>query len=103
MNAIENFEALLASGRDNSLLRYALGTEYLKSGDAARACEHLRMALSMDPEYSAAWKMLGKAHTELGQVTEAVAAYQQGIEVADKKGDKQASREMSVFLKRLQR
>lgn len=103
MNTIENFEALLASGRDNALLRYALGNEYFKAGDSERATKHLELALNMDPEYSAAWKLLGKIRAELGQVAAAIKAYQSGIEVADRKGDRQAAKEMNVFLKRLLR
>lgn len=100
---IENFEALLAAGRDNALLRYALGNEYLKSGDAKKALDHLKIAVDMDPDYSAAWKLLGKTLTELAQRHEAIAAYQTGIEVANRKGDKQAAKEMEVFLRRLTR
>lgn len=103
MNTIENFKALLASGRDNALLRYALGNEYLKTGDAQQAAEHLEVAVGMDPEYSAAWKLLGKVRVELEQVQAAIEAYENGIAVADRKGDRQASKEMQVFLKRLQR
>ena len=40
--AIANLLRLLESGRDNALLRFSLGNEYLKSGEADRAVEHLR-------------------------------------------------------------
>ena len=103
MNTIENFKALLASGRDNALLRYALGNEYLKAGDPSQAAEHLRVAVGMDPEYSAAWKLLGKVRADLDQIDAAIEAYENGIAVADRKGDIQAAKEMKVFLKRLQR
>jgi len=33
----------------------------------------------------------------------AIDAYQNGIRVAEERGDKQAAREMAVFLKRLQK
>ena len=33
------FEAMLAAGKDNALLRFSLGHEYLKGGDAATAHE----------------------------------------------------------------
>jgi Tfp pilus assembly protein PilF len=102
MAMIERFEALLAAGKDGALLRFGLGSEYLKAGDAARAAMHLREALVLDPGYSAAWKLLGKA-LEAGDRTAAAAAYRQGIAAAESKGDKQAAREMQVFLKRLER
>jgi len=98
---LENFLALLAAGRDNALLRFSLGNEYLKQGDAARAAEHLRRAVEHDPKYSAAWKLLGKALTDTEAWQEALAAYQQGIAVAEARGDKQAAKEMDVFARRI--
>ena len=101
MSLIERFEALLAGGKDNALLRFTLGAEHLKSGDAAKAVEHLRAAVVHDVAYSAAWKLLGKALAETGDVGGARQAYGRGIEAAESRGDKQAAKEMTVFLKRL--
>jgi Flp pilus assembly protein TadD len=99
---IERLETLLAAGKDNALLRFSLGSEYLKAGDAASACSHLARALEHDPDYSAAWKLYGKALTQAGRLDEARAAYGRGIEVAERKGDKQAAKEMRVFARRLE-
>jgi predicted Zn-dependent protease len=103
MNPVERFEAMLAAGRDSALLRFSLGTHYLKSGEAARAAEHLRAAVAQDADYSAAWKLLGKALDASGAVVEAMAAYRSGIAAAERRGDKQAAREMGVFLRRLEK
>jgi Tfp pilus assembly protein PilF len=103
VNAVERFEALLASGKDNALLRFGLGNEYLKAGDAPRAAEHFGAAVAQDPGYSAAWKLLGKALTQAGREAEAAQAYRSGIEAAERRGDKQAAREMAVFLKRIEK
>ena len=103
MAVVDNLEALLARGTDNALLRYGLGNEYLKLGHPEQAVEHLKRAVSHDPKYSAAWKLLGKALAEAGHTAEAVAAYESGIKVAEDKGDVQAAKEMRVFLKRLQK
>jgi Flp pilus assembly protein TadD len=103
MSLIERFEGLLAGGKDNALLRFSLGGEHLKSGNAEKAVEHLRAAVAHDAGYSAAWKLLGKALAESGDTEGAKAAYRSGIEAATGKGDKQAAREMAVFLKRLER
>lgn len=100
---IERLERLLAGGKDNALLRFSLGSEYLKAADAASACAHLARALEHDPEYSAAWKLYGKALAESGRVEEALEAYQRGIAVAEGKGDKQAAKEMAVFARRIER
>lgn len=103
MGMIENFEKMLAAGQDNALLRYSLGNEYFKQGDAAMAAEHLARAVQMDKGYSAAWKLYGKVLTELGRAAQAMAVYEKGIEAAEAKGDKQAAKEMKVFLKRLRK
>jgi tetratricopeptide (TPR) repeat protein len=103
MALVENLEAMLARGQDSALLRYGLGGEYLKLGQHDRAIEHLRRAVEMDPAYSAAWKLLGQALAGAQRRGEAVEAYERGIRAAEEKGDKQAAKEMEVFLKRLRK
>ena len=61
MGMIERFEAMLAGGRDDALLRFGLGNAYLNEGRHAVAAEHLAVAVRHDPAYSAAWKLLGRA------------------------------------------
>lgn len=99
---ITNLEKLLGGPRDGALLRYSLGSEHFKAGDFAAAASRLQEAVERDPAYSAAWKLLGKALSESDRPLEALAAYQQGIVVAEQKGDLQAAREMRVFSRRLQ-
>ncbi|MFQ6021438.1 MAG: tetratricopeptide repeat protein [Acidiferrobacterales bacterium] len=103
MALIDNLETMLRSGQDNALLRYGLGGEYLKTKEYETAAEHLRRAVEFDPNYSAAWNLLGKALASSGQNAEAIEAYESGIRVAEEKGDVQAAKEMRVFLKRLKR
>jgi predicted Zn-dependent protease len=100
---LDNFLAMLAGGRDNALLRFSLGSEYLKLGQPAEAATHLRQAVTFDPKYSAAWKLLGRALAEAEAWGEALAAYRQGIAVAEARGDLQAAKEMSVFAKRIEK
>lgn len=99
--ALASFEKMLAAGKDGALLRFSLGNEYLKAGAAARAAEHLARAVAQDADYTAAWKLLGRALVQAGRRDEAIAAYRAGIEVARRKGDKQAEKEMTVFARRL--
>jgi Tfp pilus assembly protein PilF len=103
MDPVERFEALLAQGKDNALLRFGLGMHYLKAGETARAVEHLRAAVAHDPAYSAAWKLLGNALVEAGDLAGATDAYTRGIAAAEQRGDKQAAKEMAVFLRRVRR
>ncbi|HPU80369.1 hypothetical protein [Accumulibacter sp.] len=100
---ITHLEKLLGGPRDGALLRYSIGNEYLKAGNFEQAAIRLREALDRDARYSAAWKLLGKALSAGGQAAEALAAYEQGISVAEARGDLQAAREMDVFARRLRR
>jgi Tfp pilus assembly protein PilF len=94
---------MLAAGRDSSLLRFSLGNEYLKLGEPAAAAQHLDKAVALDPGYSAAWKLLGRARLDCGDRDGARNAWRQGLTAAAERGDKQAEREMTVFLRRLDR
>ena len=100
---ISQLEKLLGTPRDGALLRYSLGLEHAKAGNAERATEYLRQAVAKDPLYSAAWKMLGRTLSELRRDEEALEAYRQGIEAAKKKGDRQAEKEMTVFARRIEK
>ena len=100
---IANLQKLIGTPRDGALLRFSLGSEYLKSGDAHNAQLHLSEAVAREPAYSAAWKLLGRALAEDGQPRAALNAYRQGIAVAEKKGDKQAARDMTLFARRIEK
>ena len=100
---LESLEKMLAKGVDNSLLRFGLGKGYLDQKDNAKAAEHLQKCVEFDPKYSAAWKLLGKAHQAHGDSAAARQAWEKGIEAAQAHGDKQAEKEMAVFLKKLDR
>ena len=98
---IANLEKLLDGPRDNALLRFSLGNEHLKAGNPAQAATRFREALTRDTRFSAAWKQLGKALADCGQIADALAAYEEGIQVAEARGDLQAAKEMVVFARRL--
>lgn len=98
---LEGLEKMLAKGVDNPLLRFGLGKGYLDAGEAARAAVHLRRCVEQDPKYSAAWKLLGKALQAEGDLDGARAAWSDGLAAAQAHGDKQAEKEMTVFLRKL--
>lgn len=103
MTTVAALERLLAAGHDNALLRFGLGKAYLDSGQPEQTAEHLQKCLGFDPNYSAAWKLLGQACQRLGMLEEARQAWHNGLEVARKRGDKQTEKEMTVFLRRLEK
>ena len=101
MSRIDAFRRMLEQGQDNALLRFSLGREYLNAGDDVSAVTHLRVAVEHDPDYSAAWRDLGKALQRSGEPAAAAEAWRAGIAAAERAGDKQAAKEMQVFLKRV--
>ena len=103
MDVISNLEGMLARGDDSAMLRFALGNEYLNFGNSELAIKHLSVAVDLDADYSAAWKQLGKAQLEAGLDEQAAGSFERGIEVAQRRGDQQAAKEMRVFLRRLTR
>ncbi|TCJ12926.1 hypothetical protein EZJ19_11905 [Parasulfuritortus cantonensis] len=103
MTTLENFERMLAQGRDGALLRYSLGAEYLKADNPCNAVLHLREAVRQDPNHSASWKLLGRALNESSDLEGALAAWRQGIAVAEARGDIQAVKEMTVFARRVEK
>ena len=103
MSKRETFEKLLAAGCDDALLRFALGQACLEDDDPEAAIDHLGAAIGHDAGYSAAWKLLGRAQLEAGRADAAAATWTEGIAIAERRGDRQAGREMAVFLRRLQK
>lgn len=100
---IDNLRRQCDGPRDGALLRYALGNALLGEGDAAAAIIQLERTLAFDPAYSAAWKLLGKACLDAGRSDAAADAWRRGIAAASHRGDKQAEKEMTVFLRRLEK
>ena len=100
---IKRLEQLLANGRDDQLLRFSLGSDCLQAGRVNEAIEHLSKAVVHNQNYSAAYKLLGKAYTGNGDLANAKVAYEEGIESSERAGDKQAAKEMRVFLRRLEK
>ena len=94
---------MIESGRDSAMLRLTIARALLEQGQLTRAESHLEKALELDGSYTAAWKDLGKARQMSGDSDGARSAWSQGIEIARKNGDKQAEKEMGVFLRRLNR
>ena len=103
MKLIENLEKMLADGKDDAMLRFGLGNAYFQNKDYAKASEHLARALEFDQGYSAAWKLLGKTYMQLNDLEMARQTFDKGIGQAEEKGDKQAAREMQVFLKKIEK
>src|SRR3712207_2144932 len=97
------FRKLLERDQDNPMILCSLGIELFKEGRYAEAREHLRRAVENKPDYSVAYRMLGRTHYELHENDEAKNTFLKGREVAQANGDLQTVKEIDVFLRRLQK
>lgn len=103
MSLVDNLEKLLASGRDDAMLRFGLGSAWFNEKEFEKAIPHLQACINHDPDYSAAYKLLGKALIKTGDNESAKSVFELGLPIAEKKGDKQTEREIQAFLKKLNR
>jgi len=100
-SVISRFENMLKGGMDSPMLRLTLGTAFWQDKNLPKAIEHLSQAVSDKPDYSAAWKILGRAYLDDGQLEEAERAFESGLAAARENGDKQSEKEIGVFSRRL--
>lgn len=104
MSQLEKLRSMRGGPRDGALLRFSLAQALLQTQeDAGAAMDELHAALRFDADYSAAWKLLGKVLVERNDYTAAMDAYRNGVAAAMRRGDKQAEKEMNVFLRRLEK
>ncbi len=97
------FRKLLDRDPENPMVLYSLGTELFKEGNHSEAREYLSQAVRNKPDYSVAYRTLGRALFELGEDEEAARVFAEGSEVAQGNGDLQTAKEIDVFVRRLEK
>ena len=100
---LETFEDLAAQTPENVIVRYSLGREYLKAERYPEAEREFREATRLKPDYSAAYRELGKTLAAQSRFEEAKEVYKKGLEVAVAKGDLQTKKEIEVFYRRIEK
>ena len=97
------FRRLLERDPDNSMILYSLGNELFKEKKYSEAKEYLSRAVQNKPDYSVAYRTLGRTLYELHEDAEARRVFVEGREIAQKNGDLQTVREIDVFVRRLEK
>lgn len=97
------FRKLLERDPENPMVLYSLGNELFKERKYLEAREHLDRAVQNKPDYSVAYRMLGRTLYELREDAEAHRIFTEGREVAERNGDLQTVKEIDVFTRRLER
>jgi Tfp pilus assembly protein PilF len=82
----------------DAFARYGLAMEFMKSGELANAVDEFRALLAHNPDYAAAYFHGGQALEKMGEVEQARAFYEKGVEVTGRTGDEHARSELQAAL-----
>lgn len=94
INRLEQLQELLKSEPNDSFLRYAIATEYLKLGNNLKALEFYELVLKDDENYVGTYYHLGKLQEIMDNKDQAIATYKKGMEIARKVGNMHAFSEL---------
>jgi Flp pilus assembly protein TadD len=99
--AEDRLKALLAIAEaqpDEVMIWYGLANEYVKLERWPEAVEALRRTVTLNPDYTSAYQMLGTSLMNLDQRDAARLAWTQGVEVAGRTGAWKAREHMERLL-----
>lgn len=83
------------------VLRFGLGNELYRIEQWREAAAEFRRAVELKPDWSAAWRQLGRALLKAGDPAAAGTAFQSGLAAAEAQGDLQTKREIESYMKRM--
>ena len=97
-NRVEILKQMVSQDPNNNFARYGLAMEYANSGQTGEAVAEFRAVLQHDDSYAAAYYHGGQALEKLGDLDEARALYEKGIEATTRKGDLHTRAEIEAAL-----
>jgi predicted Zn-dependent protease len=95
---LEIFEAMAREQPDDAMIWYGLASEYVKAERWSEAASALGNVVRVNPDYTAAYQMLGTALMSQGLTSEARRAWSEGIVAADRTGAWKARQHMEGLL-----
>jgi hypothetical protein len=98
MDRVTMFRTFIERTPTDPFPRYGLAMELVGRGDRAGAAAEFAALIEKFPDYVPAYLMAGNNHVELAQNERARETYRIGIEVATRKGDDHAARELEAAL-----
>jgi len=97
-NRLDVLKQMVAQDPKNTFARYGLAMELANSGDLRQAAEEYRTVLELDENYAAAYYHGGQTLEKLGDLEQARALYEKGIEITTRKGDGHTRAEIEAAL-----
>jgi len=94
ISRLENLKKMLQDDPQDTFARYALGLEYMSSGENENARDIFEELRVLDPNYVATYYQLGKIYELLGDESEARKIYEKGVYVAASQGDEHTKQEL---------
>ncbi len=101
MDRIATFKSFISRTPTDPFPRYGLAMEYKGSGKLDDAWTAFQELLTDFPDYVPTYLMAGGTLVALGRQGEASTVFQKGIEVAGKRGDLHAKKELESALAEL--
>jgi len=98
MDRIATFRSFIAKSPSDPFPRYGLAMELKGNGQLAEAWAVFEELLAQFPDYVATYLMAGGTLVALTRKDEAADVYRKGIEVAQRRGDQHARRELEAAL-----
>jgi len=98
---IQQFANMVEADPDNELGHFSLGKALLDAGRFSEAVRPLQRTLQLNPTYSKAYHLLGRAQLESGLRQEALVTLKRGYEVAAERGDVMPRNEIATLLAEL--
>lgn len=92
---------LLDKNPNDAFLLFAVAKEYEKMGDPVEALRFYQRLQATQPDYVGLYYHLGKLHERGMDIPQAIQAYQNGVLVAQKAGDRHALSELKGALMEL--
>ena len=103
LERMKMFQQVLSIDQDDQLANYGLGDCLVELAKFDEAIPHLERSIELKPNHSVAYLVLGKAFEGLKQIDKARATYEQGIDMAAKRGDMEPLKKMQEKLETLSR
>jgi predicted Zn-dependent protease len=98
MDRIATFRSFISKSPSDPFPRYGLAMEHKGRGELAEAWAVFEELMTQFPDYVATYLMAGGTLVALDRKAEAADTYRKGIEVAQRRGDQHARRELEAAL-----